>query len=656
MLMQCSNLGGASVRRDQHVASRKGKPQGLGAPAQARIAQSKRALVQAMSRKSPKATDEPPASAPPTLSTVAHSSPTEAPAAPSVVEPQARPSAPPPARRTPEHAEAARLFEAGDFAAAAQAFAVLAARQDAVCDDALNQAIALKRAGDRAAAADVLDQAQARWPLEPGPHVRRAFWAREDKDAAAAEGALREALRLDPNHRTAIEQLAELLSGQNKAHEALELRERLVARIGDGAAWTGYCASLNAADARPAAVAAGREAVARAPRSANAWFALGAALEKLDRADEALDCLATALEIQPALEPARIHLVQVLATLGRPRAALARLDQFRAAGAPCNSVEWQIAEARAAFLAGDMQRGWEPYTARWTRAEAVWRDGGAPLWKGEDLTGKRVLVWAEQGAGDTIQFVRLLPRLKAAGAREVILQAADDLAPWLVQARGADRVVTHADGVDADYQIPMMDIARFHKLSLADCAARGAYLDPPAGRAPPAPVREAGDGILKVAISWAGNPNHPDDGRRSASAADFLDLAGLPGVRLFSVQRGGATKTDFARLRLAPMITDLSPHMTDWRDTAAAIAAMDAVVCVDTGPGHAAGAMGVPTFLLLNPQHDWRWQCGETRTPWYPNHRIIVQPKPGDWASCIAQVREGLRAMSRARRAKQAAA
>jgi len=169
-------------------------------------------------------------------------------------------------------------------------------------------------------------------------------------------------------------------------------------------------------------------------------------------------------------------------------------------------------------------------------------------------------------------------------------------------------------------------------------------------------VREAGDGVLKVAISWAGNPNHPDDARRSAAATDFLGLSGLPGVRLFSVQRGGGTRTDFARLKLAPMITDLSPLMQDWRDTAAAIAAMDAVVCVDTGPGHAAGAMGVPTFLLLNPQHDWRWQCGETRTPWYPNHRIIVQSKPGDWASCITQVREGLTQMIRARRARQAAA
>ena len=643
------------------MASRKGKPQGLGAPAQARIAQSKRALVQAMSRKASSAgadlqTSLPAPAAGPVAPTVSQPPAVAAAAPPAERAPEPALQPPTPARRTPEHAAAARLFEQGDFAGAAQAFAVLALRPEAICEDALNHAVSLKRAGDRAAARSVLEAALVRWPLDPAPHVRRAQWAREDKDIAAAEVCVREALRLDPNHRPAIELLADLLNVQGKAHEALELRRRIVERVGDGAAWTGYCAALNAADARAAAVAAGREAVARAPRAAQAWFALGAALEKLDQAEEALDCLTTALEIQPGLEPARIHMVQVLATLGRPRAALARLDLFRAAGAPCNSVEWQIAEARAAFLAGDMQRGWEPYNARWTRAEAVWRDGGAPLWKGEDLTGKRVLVWAEQGAGDTIQFVRLLPRLKAAGAAEVILQAADDLAPWLVQARGADRVVTLADGVQADFQIPMMDIARYHRLSLADCAARSAYLEPPAGRAAPAPVREAGDDVLKVAISWAGNPNHPDDGRRSATAADFLALAGLPGVRLFSVQRGGSTRTDFARERLAPMITDLSPHMRDWRDTAAAIAAMDAVVCVDTGPGHAAGAMGVPTFLLLNPQHDWRWQCGETRTPWYPNHRLIVQPKPGDWASCIAQARDGLRALQRARRAKRAAA
>jgi tetratricopeptide (TPR) repeat protein len=638
------------------VASRKGKPQGLGAPAQARIAQSKRALVQAMSRKASTAGVEPPQPVPAALDVAPVPPETIPEIATTVAEPAAPSRAPSAARRTPEQAAAARLFESGDFTGAAQAFAALAARADAACEDALNHAVSLKRAGDRPAAFAALDSALARWPLDPAPHVRRAQWAREDKDVAAAEASAREALRLDPNHRPAMELLADLLGAQGKANEALELRRRIVDRAGDGAAWTGYCAALNAADARSAAVAAGREAVARAPRAAPAWFALGAALEKLDRPDEALDCLSTALELQPGLEPARIHLVQVLATLGRPRAALARLDLFRAAGAPCNSVEWQIAEARAAFLAGDMQRGWEPYTARWTRAEAVWRDGGAPLWRGEDLAGKRVLVWAEQGAGDTIQFVRLLPRLKAAGAAEVILQAADDLAPWLAQARGADRVVTLADGVSADFQIPMIDIARYHKLSLADCAARGPYLEPPAGRAPPAPVREAGEDVFKVAISWAGNPNHPDDGRRSATAADFLGLAGLPGVRLFSVQRGGSTRTDFARERLAPMITDLSPYMSDWRDTAAAIGAMDAVVCVDTGPGHAAGAMGVPTFLLLNPQHDWRWQCGETVTPWYPNHRLIVQPKPGDWASCIAQAREGLRALQRARRAKRAAA
>ncbi|MEW5927173.1 MAG: ADP-heptose--LPS heptosyltransferase [Gemmatimonadota bacterium] len=291
------------------------------------------------------------------------------------------------------------------------------------------------------------------------------------------------------------------------------------------------------------------------------------------------------------------------------------------------------------MLAGD----WE---AAWRVGDAVLRArGGAPtwhlprhqqaIWDGAPLDGKRVLVRCYHGLGDTLQFIRFAPRVKAVAA-EVIVWAQPALLPLLRTARGIDRLLPLHDGapeVDYDVDVEVMELAHVFRATPATLPAAVPYL-----HADPAPLPR--DGRLAVGVVWQAGDW---DGRRRAMAPELLaPLARIPGVALHVLQRGEA-------LRSMPPGLGAVSGSDDVLEAAGVVRALDLVVTVDSFPAHLAGALGVPVWTLLHSEADWRWMRGRDDSPWYPTMRLFRQERAGDWEGVVARVAAELEAMAAGR-------
>lgn len=290
------------------------------------------------------------------------------------------------------------------------------------------------------------------------------------------------------------------------------------------------------------------------------------------------------------------------------------------------------------MLAGDFE-------AAWRVSDAVLRArGGAPtwhlprhqqsVWDGAPLDGKRVLVRCYHGLGDTLQFIRFAPLLKAVAA-EVVVWAQPALLPLLRTARGIDRLLPLHDGVpevDFDADVEVMELAHVFRVTPATLPAVVPYL-----RADPAPLPR--DGRLAVGIVWQAGDW---DGRRSISTELVAPLARVPGVVLHLLQRGEA-------LRTMPPGLGVVSGSDDVTEAAGVMRALDLVVTVDSMPAHLAGALGVPVWTLLHAEADWRWMHGRADTPWYPAMRLLRQERAGEWEPVIARVAAELEAMAAGR-------
>jgi hypothetical protein len=254
--------------------------------------------------------------------------------------------------------------------------------------------------------------------------------------------------------------------------------------------------------------------------------------------------------------------------------------------------------------------------SRWPRHEQF-------VWRGQPLEGKRVLVRCYHGLGDTIQFIRFLPRLKNV-ARETIVWAQPELIPLLQNAAGADRWMPLHDGVPQvafDVDIELMELPHIFRTTLATLPRDVPYLEVPAR------AREGGN-KLAVGLVWRSGDWVP---ARSIPTEMAAALARVPGVAVHVLQQGPARREwprDVGVFAGSPRIEELAAQMR----------ALDLVISVDSFPAHLAGAFGVPTWTLLHHESDWRWMTGREDSPWYPTMRLWRQARPGDWHGVIAEV------------------
>jgi hypothetical protein len=311
---------------------------------------------------------------------------------------------------------------------------------------------------------------------------------------------------------------------------------------------------------------------------------------------------------------------------------------------------------------GDLAAGFRDYEWRWRIPGFPVRmpDFPQPLWDGAALTGRTILLHAEQGLGDTLQFIRYAPLVRRRGAARVLLACPRELVRLLGGMPDLDQVLGPNDPLPAfDCHAPLLSLPRLFGTTLETVPATVPYLAPPPGLAEAWAARlpPAEEGRLRVGLVWAGNPrrHQPEwtaiDRRRSLALARLAPLAAIPGIQWLSLQKDRPPEPSIMTgpSGLAPF--DVMDRVADLADTAALIAGLDLVIGVDTAVVHLAGAMARPVWLLSRFDGCWRWLHDRDDSPWYPTLRLFRQPGPGDWDSVIAAVTAALGAMTEAPRA-----
>jgi tetratricopeptide (TPR) repeat protein len=370
------------------------------------------------------------------------------------------------------------------------------------------------------------------------------------------------------------------------------------------------------------------------PASCEAWNGRGNALVELGRFEEALDCFTRAEALHPGNRSIAYNRGNAFRGLGRHEEAIAAFREALALDPGFADAEWNASLSLLAL--GQLEAGFAGYEARWRRrGHPPRRHAETPAWRGEAMEGGTLLLHAEQGLGDTIQMARYLPLVAARGTR-VVLEAQRPLLPLLEGLPGVAQLVAMGDPLPPhEAQCPLLSLPLALGTGLDSIPPPLPFpaLDPARVEAWRRDLPAAG---LRLGIACSGNPAHRGDRHRSIPLDRFAPLLG-PGVEAFLIQtelRGG----DEAFLAATPNLTDLRPRLTSFGETAAALCAMDALVCVDTSVAHLAGTLGRPTHLLLPSLPDWRWMLQRSDTPWYPSLRLHRRAREEGWDAVIRRV------------------
>lgn len=493
--------------------------------------------------------------------------------------------------------------------------------------DLLASATRLHRAGALDQAASLYEQALARAPRHAAGWFLAGALALSRGRPDEANRLLARALELRPDHPATLASAAETALHLEDPTRAAQLAEALLLQCPDSVpGWfIAGTARLNLGD-NDGAAAALRRCLRLAPAHAGAHQNLANALLGQDDMAGALLHARAACALAPDSAPA-------LADLGH---ILIRAGQWDEAAFSCHEAlrhDPHLAEAHwthgiANLLAGNWLVGWAEY--EWRRRNPCYTGHfhslPTPCWRGEALVGKTLLIAAEQGLGDAIMLARYLPELAHRGAR-CVLECDAGLIPLLGQlapctARGVSLPVH-------DVWVDQMSLP--HRFATTPETVPGA-----AGYLRPDPVRAAGWAARlpagrRIGLVWAGNPAHQDDRLRSLPATLLGTLHPPAGSHLISLQVGPRAADTLG----LPGLHDASAALTDWAETAALLANLDLLITIDSAVAHCAGALGVPTWLLLPFVPDWRWLPGRDDTPWYDSLLLLRQPAPGDWASVI---------------------
>jgi tetratricopeptide (TPR) repeat protein len=417
-----------------------------------------------------------------------------------------------------------------------------------------------------------------------------------------AEVAYRQALAARSGYLKAMTNLGNLLCRRERIDEALAMFEAAVAADASYApAQLNLGTILRDVGRYDEAIASLRRAVALDPASAEAHNVLGTALQSQARWPEAQACYQQALRLNPELGDAHF-----------------------------SSATFRIRQ-------GDVQGGLAEYEWRLQCKGFCERRFNAPRWDGSPLAGRTILLHAEQGLGDTLQFIRYAADVKAQGAT-VVVECQKPLAPLLATVAGIDALVAAGEALPAyDLECSLMSLP--HKLGLSETQlARDPYLVASRERVERWRGELAAIDGFRIGVCWQGNAKHVFDRQRSFALERLAPLAAVPGVRLISLQKGAGSE----QLAACPFeVIDLGPRLDEggaFLETAAVIANLDLVITSDTAIAHLAGGLGAPVWLALSAHCDWRWMLDRSDSPWYPSMRLFRQSQLGHWDEVFARV------------------
>lgn len=421
---------------------------------------------------------------------------------------------------------------------------------------------------------------------------------------------------------------------------------------------TNSAAERHAADDLAAAEQEYRLALSHSPEHVPALINLGYLCADTGRLSEAIDLLTRAIQLDPNNHAAQLNLGFAMELSGRYDEQLA--CYARAAELAPQSAGARFGHATALLLNGDFERGWEEFEFRWgiQPLASGRRNFVQPLWAGEDIRGRTILLHAEQGYGDTVQFVRYVPLVAATGAT-VILAVQPRLIRLLQSLEGVARLIPD-DGApipDFDVHSPLLSLPRAFRTRAESIPAQVPYLaaDPENVAFWASCTTYTRD--MRVGLVWSGNPAKFDrrlartNLRRSVALAELRPLAPIPGVQYYSLQKG-----EHAEDALQPPdgmnLIDLTDAIRDFADTAALIENLDLVVTVDTAVAHLAGALGKPVWVLSRVDGCWRWLRERSDSPWYPTLRLYRQRELNRWDAVIDEVARDLTALAQTHRSR----
>jgi len=378
-----------------------------------------------------------------------------------------------------------------------------------------------------------------------------------------------------------------------------------------------------------------RQAILIQPNVPAFYSNLGEALRAADRLEEAIDAHIRGVRLKPDFYEGIHNLGGAFGQANRVTDAIACYREAIRLRPDDPEPHWNLAVAL--LVSGDLANGFREFEWRLQRPLTRGRPYQRPRWIGEQLSGKTLLLWSEQGFGDVIQFSRYLPLVKERSGARVILDVHPELVDLLKQQQLADEVVpAHGKAPPAfDAHAPLMSVPYILASTLETLPRTVPYLAPPASRVGEWAALLPSDGSKKVGIAWAGRPTHHNDRRRSMPPALLSALGDVKGVTFVTVQPRGATTAPPADLPLL----DLGPRLRDFGDTAALLSQLDLLISVDTAVVHLAGALARPVWTMLPFAPDWRWLLDREDTPWYPTMRLFRQRRVGVWNDVIERVR-----------------
>ncbi|WP_415859056.1 tetratricopeptide repeat protein [Burkholderia pyrrocinia] len=505
---------------------------------------------------------------------------------------------------------------------------------------------------------------------------------------ADALACLDEGLAQLPNDEQLLYASCVALDLLHARDELLKRCDRLLAlNRGNVAAWVGRGNALLGLERYDEAAHAYREALARKPDDIDARRNSAAAFRALGRFDEALADYDAALALTGPHAELHYNRALALQQLGRYDEALA--SHAAAAAAPAEAAQALFtravarqhlgdydaaladyadacrrdphhgaarrSEAFCRLLTGDFDEGWRQHETRWDAADVMLhrRHADRPLWTGDEpLAGRTLLLHAEQGYGDTLQFCRYASLAHDLGAT-VIVEAPAALGELLGTLRGVSRIVTEGQPTPAfDLQCPLMSLPYAFRTTLdtvpadvpylrADARRRAAWVQRLDALAPP--------GRLRVGLAWSGNPRHANDENRSIPFAALAPLVGCDALDATFVSLQPQVRARDLDEFAASGVLSFADALTDFAETAALVDTLDLVISVDTSVAHLAGALGRPVWVLLPRVPDWRWLLARDDCPWYPAAKLFRQVRPGDWPAVIDRVAAALGEAARAR-------
>jgi Tfp pilus assembly protein PilF len=378
------------------------------------------------------------------------------------------------------------------------------------------------------------------------------------------------------------------------------------------------------------AIACYKESLSLEPNNALAYNNLGTVFSAQGQLEEALASFQQGLILEPNNVESHTNLGLFYQDQRQYEKAISYFNRAIEIDPDYVKAHWNF--SLILLKLGNFQQGFEEYEWRWRREQFPPRHLPKPVWDGSNLEGKTILLQAEQGMGDIIQFIRYVPLVVERGGH-IIVECHSPIVRLLTTVAGVEKVVAIGETLpEFDVYIPLLSLPRILGTTLETIPIKIPYIYPL--ESVKFKLEIPGKFDLKVGIVWAGNPKHEDDQNRSCSLTHFLSFLTIPNIAFYSLQK----EPKSAEIKeIAPLanLVDLSSKINNFADTAAVINQLDLVITVDTSVAHLAGALGKPVWVLLCYNPDWRWMTEREDSPWYPTVRVFRQNRQGDWQELI---------------------